>query len=425
MPLILTPAEVLVALEKGTSEIRFLLERNNVDNELQGMLFHSGILSLPVLATIAVSAAELKELVKDEFGIDSKAGIADRVRVANLIVAWENATVRARKQSEVEGELSTRHQVKPMTNSDYIAMRQSWEAKYWPLDEEYVPSRQYLERRGEEMEQEDLKAEPLTAVVTKDQDDQDILIPIWTSSGTMTLKKSAQASDEPKNPEQLRKKIKVLTTGLMFLATKHSNRKFIQGINPQLGEDYVTYLLSEHCFLLQGRTAEGFCIPGPSWQQLLVYEFQVRRKAWILVQGGADFKDALRISWQDPVVKERFLTTPVALSSSSTSKRSFDQGGDHRPSGGGKRSKAKGGGCKGKGKGKGKSATERLNIAARTPDGDPICFSYNDFSIRCKKKDCRFKHVCGACFERHPIYACKAGNRAPAAETQGGGRGSE
>lgn len=425
-PLNLTADEKLAALEKGSSEIRFLMERNNVDNDIQAMLYHSGICTLPVLATIASSAGELKTLVKDEFGVDSDANLAARVRVANLIVAWENATVRARKQSEVEGELGTKHLVKPITNSDYIAMRQSWETRYWPIEEEYVPARAYLEKRAEELEQDDLKAEPLTAVITKDQEDPDVLIPVWSSTGVMTMKKGSQAAEEPKTPEQLRKRLKVMMTGIMFLALKHTNRKFLQGINPQLCEDYVTYLLSDHCYLLQGRTADGFNIPGPSWQQLLVYEFQIRRKAWILVQGGADFKDALRQSWQDPVIKERFLTTPVALSSSHSHKRTWEHAGDS--GNGGKKSGGKGnmrGGSKGKGKGGkgGKSATERLNIASRTPGGEPICFSYNDFNVRCKNKKCRFKHVCGACFDKHPIYACRAGVRP--AETQGGGKGSD
>ena len=427
MPLVLSPDDQRAALEKGSSELRFLLERHNVDNELQAMIYHSGILNLPVLATIASSAGELKDLVKAEFGIDSGAGLADRVRVANLLVAWENATVRSKKQSEIEGELATKHLIKPMTSSDYIAMRQSWEARFWPLDDEFVPARSYLEKRADEMEQDDLKAEALTTVITKDQDDPDVLVPVWSSSGAMTMKKGAQVIDDPRNPEQLRKRLKVLSIGIMFLGLKHSNRKFLQGLNPQLFEDYVTYLLSEHCFYLQGKTAEGFNITGPSWNQLLIYEFQVRRRAWQLVQNtGLDFKDALRQAWQDPVVKERFLTTPVALSASSSSKRHWEPNHEGNtstrkaPKGASKGRTAVGG--KGKGKGK-RSASERLNMASRTPDGDPICFGYNDFNTRCRNKGCRFKHVCGGCFEKHPIYACRAGNRA--AETQGGGKGHE
>jgi hypothetical protein len=84
MPLQLTPAEALAALAMGSSELRYLMERNFVDNDLQSFLYHSGVISLPVLATVASSAAELKDLVKDEFGIVAGASLAARVRVAPL-----------------------------------------------------------------------------------------------------------------------------------------------------------------------------------------------------------------------------------------------------------------------------------------------------------------------------------------------------
>ena len=427
MPVVLSDAEKKAALEKGSSELRFLLERNNVDNDLQAMLFHTGVVSLPVLATIATSASELKDLVRDEFGVDSTKGLVERVKVANLLVAWENATVRSKKQSEIEGELSTKHLIKPMSSADYINMRQTWEARFWMLDDEFVPARSYLEKRADEMEQDDLKAEPLTSVITKGQDDQDVLIPVWSNTGAMTMRKGSGSIEEPKNPEQLRKRLKVLSLGLMFLGMAHTNRKYLQNLNPQLFEDYVTYLLSDHCFYLQGRSAEGFAIAGPSWAQLLIYEFQIRKKMWQLVQNnGYEVKDALRLAWQDPVVKERYFTTPIALSTSAGSKRQWDAG--HGGPGGGKKTKGakgSGGSGKGKGKGKGKSAAEKLNISSRTPDGEAICFGYNDFHTRCRNKGCRFKHVCGICFGKHPSYACTPANKAAAPETQGGGRGKE
>ena len=56
MVLELTPLEVAGALLKGSSELKFLLERNNVDNDLQAFLYHSGIVTIAVFATIASNA---------------------------------------------------------------------------------------------------------------------------------------------------------------------------------------------------------------------------------------------------------------------------------------------------------------------------------------------------------------------------------
>ena len=435
-PPVLDAQQKAEALQKGSSELKFLLEKNNVDNDLQAYLYHSGILTVPVFATIASTTEELKTLLKDEFEVDVAASLQQRVRVANLIVCWEAAQSRTKRQSELEGELATKHLVKPMATTEYNSMRQAWEARFWPVDDDLVPARSYLERRAEDFEQEDFKAESLTSVINKEQDDGETLTPVWSTSGALQMKKAAQTIDEPKNAEQLRKRIKVLSMGLMFLGIRHSNRAWLQGLNPQVFEDYVCYLLSEHCFLMTGRSAEGFAISGPSWAQLLLYEFQVRKKAWQMVQNeGATFKDALRAAWRDPVVKERFLTTPVALTSAAQPKRSWDGGASESQDGHGKRPKGnkkgsgrgKGGGAKGKGKGKGKgkTASDRLGIASRTPDGQAVCFSYNDFNVRCRDKNCRFTHVCGLCSARHPAYACSKGNRAQTAETQGGGAGTD
>jgi len=428
-PLVLTQAEVLAAMEEGSSDLKFLLEKQNVDNDLQALLYHVGVRTIPVLATFASSAAELKDIARSEFGVDPTASIQSRVRVANLLVAWEVATTRTRKQSEIEGELQSKNLIKPMATSEYTSMIQSWEKKYWELDDDIIPAKSYLEKRAELIEQDDYKAESLNTVITREQDDPDILIPVWSASGSLQMRKGGQTVEEPKNAEQLRKRLKVLSLGLMFLGLRHTNRAVIQGINPQLFEDYVTYLLGEHCFAMQGKTAEGYVITGPSWNQLLVYEFQVRRKAWHIVQhDGVAFKDALRQSWKDPVVKERYLTTPVALAASTTSKRSYEgsQSEDtgKKPKGAGKgkgRGTGKGSKGKGGGKGKGKSASEKLNISSRTPDGKPICYGYNDIAVRCRQRPCRFEHVCGHCYGKHPAYACNPGSKA---ETQGSGQGT-
>jgi hypothetical protein len=43
MAFVLTADEIKAAIEKGGSELKFLLERNKVDTELQAMLYHSEV----------------------------------------------------------------------------------------------------------------------------------------------------------------------------------------------------------------------------------------------------------------------------------------------------------------------------------------------------------------------------------------------
>ena len=60
MAIVLSAAEKLAALELGSSDLKFLLEKQDVDNDLQAMLYHVGVRTIPVLATFASSVAELK-----------------------------------------------------------------------------------------------------------------------------------------------------------------------------------------------------------------------------------------------------------------------------------------------------------------------------------------------------------------------------
>lgn len=435
-PLVLSAAEEDAALAKADAELAFAFERNDVDKKILALFVHSGIDNLTKFSAIAKDSDDLKALMKTEFGLDEAASLGERVKITNVIICFDNAKTRTSERNKLEGELGAKHITKPLSGSEHTAMRLSWERRYWALDEEWTPSRLYLERRLQDLEDGEYKAEALTAVLSKIEEDPDQLIPVWSGTGTLQLKKGSNSIEEPKNPEQLRRRVKILGIGLMMLGLRHTNKAFLQNMTPQLFEDYLTYLLSEHCYYMQGKSAEGYTITGPSWAQLLIYEFQVRRKAWHEVQSSsAEFGKMLREAWRDPATKERYLITPIALSASSLKRNwaedsgkgsKWQKGGTGKGAGksgkgGGKSGGKFGGFGKGSGKQGGKGGGKGANnlvCASRTPDGKPICYSYNDFSYRCRDSRCRFEHVCGACFQKHPIYACRPGNRA---ETQGAG----
>ncbi len=71
---------------------------------------------------------------------------------------------------------------------------------------------------------------------------------------------------------------------------------------------------------------------------------------------------------------------------------------------GSRRRRGKKGKSKGDGKGCGKSGE---GFASANQKGKPICFAFNDTNTRCRKKQCRFMHVCGICFANNvPMFDC-------------------
>ena len=261
----------------------------------------------------------------------------------------------------------------------------------------------------------------------------------------MKMRRGSSTVAEPLNAEQLRHRITLMETGLMMLGLKQTNCAFLQGMVPQNFTDYLSFLLGDFCYNLVGKDAQGHTVGAPTWPQLLVYELQIRKRAYRLIADGVGtFPVCLKQAWNDCVVKERFFTTPLAFSSHA---RAGPYGFPPVPSaprdgssweattvgkGKGRRAKAKAktkatiatGGGKGKGAGKGSKGPPRTGCADKTPDGKGICYDYNDKDHNCSKgRACRFLHVCGRCFGDHPMFACN-GN-ASRAETQGSGTGSQ
>ena len=127
-----------------------------------------------------------------------------------------------------------------------------------------------------------------------------------------------------------------------------------------------------------------------------------------MAQRSLSFADSLRESWKEPAVKERRLTTPLALYTKRPPPPPDNPWKGRK--GGGKDGKKGGGKAAGKaGKPKG---------ANRTPDGKPICFRFQSKGGCRKGAKCHFAHVCCHCFGNHAGHA--VGRRQEAtADTQG------
>ena len=428
----LTAVQVEEALKKGSSELKYLMTNSGMETLTQAKFFHVNIVSLDLFAMVAEKDDELREILKTEMGLDPAASLAARVEVARVIVAHNKARARFTETAKYEGEMSARQMPKALPKSEYLAMKEAWERKWWKLEEVDTPSRQFVEKRAEELENGEMRAEQLTSVLNREQDeDEEYLTPIFDTKGQMKVKKSMGTIEAPSNPEELRRRIALSFTALMFLALKHTNREFLQSITPQLAHRYCEYLLGEHVWCMVAKDSNGQTISAPHFPLVLSYEMAIRKKAYRwMTEGEGTFAECLEKAWKDGTTKERYFTTPMAMSAAKgttvevgygTPTKEKDQNkankGGGQGKGRGKGGKVKGWGKKEKGK-KGGAATSKC--ASHTPDGEAVCFGYNNEKVRCgKATKCWFLHVCGMCFGKHPMYQCP-GNRAKP-ETQGAG----
>ena len=443
--LVLTADQQMAAMEKGSSELKYQLAKEGVTVDTQAKLFHVGAVSLSRFAAFFKDAEELRLVSKDELGVDPADGLTSRAELAGLIISWEAASARTKEIAKHFGELDARKQSKPLLGSDYLMMKYAFEQKYYKLDDIDCPARVYLEKRVAEMESGEMRAEMLKTVLNREQDNEENLVPHWDSTGAMSLKRTINNIEDPGNPEELRRRINIMVNGLVFIAMQHTNRQELQSIRPDMANTYASYLLGEHVWMLIAKDEEGHTIASPHWKLVIQYEYAIRKRAYAWMnEEGVPFNEALKRACLDPLTKDRNFTTPLAISAATGSKKVEIGYGTKRSATDldkpkyEENSSSKGGG---KGKGKGKNKGKKLKgggggkgggnltvpsgCARATPDGRAICYGYNDFGVRCRNPKCSFLHVCGICFQKHPLYACqgkgKFASESPKPETQGSG----
>jgi hypothetical protein len=182
-------------------------------------------------------------------------------------------------------------------------------------------------------------------------------------------------------------------------------------MGPQNWQDYVEYLLGEWVYGLVAKDGEGNTLATPHWTAVLDYELAMRKDACRRIQSSSmSMLKAFKEVTRDPVLKERYFTTPIAFAAvpgGRTSKRVGPSEEDKPLKE--RRTKPKG---RGKGKDKGRGLKRDGNSSGstgcvrNTPDGKPICYKYNNKKEGCARKGCSFAHVCGRCFAAHPMFRC-------------------
>ena len=404
-----------MATSSTNSDFTYLMDREGVPKELVDKFIAAGISSVRVFAAFAQDTEELRKILLADFELDTTA-LAGKVVAGKVVVAWELAKVRSAKMAEVEAESELRQEAKPLRQSDFKSMKESYEAKWWKLEKKQIPSRAYVEKLGDGVEKGEPRAELLTEVTNCEEGDTDLMKAVFDSSGNIKAIKTTSTIALPKDPEELRARIALLGRAWCFISFQQPNCAWLKDLNPQIFQEYVDYLLGPFVFKLFARDEYGNQSAAPPWNLLLSYELEIRRKTMCLITEGSTLGLSLKTAYQDPVTKERYFNTPLALAGTLRSaKRTYNEMDNNYSKGGKGKGKGKSNrprGHRGKAGGKGGNRAvangdggSRDGCKAKTPDGKMICYAYNTRD-GCDRNPCRFLHVCGNCFRDHPMTGC-------------------
>ena len=406
----LTDEEQEEALKKGGADLRFLFERNEVPKMVMAKWFHVGVTTMEKFANIAADGADLVAVLRDHIGLDQAANLQNRVSVAAVTCAWTNAKTRVQRAAEIEAELDTKEWRKPVQVSEWLAMKAGLERAVGSVEDRLMPAKEYIEKKLQEVEAGEYRAEDLSEVLSRDEVDPDTMVPQWDAKGNLTVKRGSGKVKDPGNPDALRSRLTVMRNAFQMVSLKHTNRSELQGDWVRVFEDYKDYLLGDHVYGLHAQDGDGNTIAAPPFRLVLTYEKAVRKEATRRVnQDRVTFPVALKQAWRDPTTKERHFTTPLSLVSKRASSSVQGTGGARPEGAPTKKLKPDAKPKKGGGKGK-----QMVGCASHNAEGQPICYRYNTAGERCKVKRCKFAHQCGICFsDKHPLYQCTAGKRQP------------
>ena len=250
--------------------------------------------------------ADLVDVLRTDFALDAAASLADRAQVAAVICAWKDTQTKAKCQSEVGAEMDTREWTKPIPTGDYIQLRTAYINRYGQLEDKVIPAKEYLEKKLQELENGEFRAETLSEVVAKDEVDPDVLTPMFDSKGTLSVKKGSSPVPLPTGPEQLLRRLSIMKNCMMMLAFKHVTHEALRDVTKELFDKYKDYLLGDYVWGLSSTDLHGNQIQTPPWSLVLTYEQAIRKKAFAYMQVETiRCGEALAKAWKYPVTKER------------------------------------------------------------------------------------------------------------------------
>ena len=228
---VIGPRTLAESLRLGSSDLRFTLGRNDVPEEMRAHFFENGVTNVNKFSSFFRDEADLINVLRTDFNVDAAASLQDRAKVAAIICSWKETVTKAKRQAEVEAEMNSREWTKPIPTGDYVQLRNYFQKNVGIVEDRVMPSKEYLEKKLQELENGEFRAETLAEVVSKDEIDPDVLVPVFDSKGSLSVKKGSTTVPMPTGPEQLRRRLSVMQNCLMMLSMKHVGREEIQDVS--------------------------------------------------------------------------------------------------------------------------------------------------------------------------------------------------
>ena len=428
----LSDAEKTAALAAASSELKWLASENEVGVVVQAAIYNAGFHSVKMFMGLGDSRAEVKETLRTQLGINPADSMEERRQVAAVQAMWDSANLYVSRETSAKAEARAHNLPRAVCFTEHKAMRVAVESQFGKLPRNLTPSKAYIGLKGEDIEDNEIRVEPLSEVSSREEAEVDLLLPAFDENGRIMIRKTPKSSKAPASTEELRDKLILMSNCWLFLKSKHSNLHWLSDFDDRVFDKYARHLLGSEVYGLRG-AKEG---PGgtvievrPTWAMLLKYELELRKfAADEVADNNLTWKQALLAAIKDPQAKNLHLIIPMTLgpepSNSSRAQpsrtdrlaiRDTSEPRKNRSEKNKKKKKAqkarkqqednrRGGGGGGGGDRKGADINYK-KLKVRFGD-KPICFKYNNKGEDCDGS-CNMAHVCQFCLSPdHKKFQC-------------------
>ena len=133
------------------SDLIFTLSRNDVPDEVQAHFFENGVTHVSKFSSFFRSEDDLIQVLRDDFNVDAAPSLNDRGEVASVICSWKETITKAKRQAEVEAEMTSREWTKPIPVGDHVQLRSFFQKTVGHVEDRVMPSKEYKRVLGEEV----------------------------------------------------------------------------------------------------------------------------------------------------------------------------------------------------------------------------------------------------------------------------------
>ena len=222
----------------------------------------------------------LRSTCREALGVDTNFNFEHKLEFAKISKAWSSAKIASETKEKIDAVHRAHGEPVQMLEGDWVSLIRAFKVKYGKnIHPSRLPAQSYYESYEEKLSNTTWRAEPLTHVVSlQEEEKQKALRPEPARSIGIHLDSSLSIqtqrrfmSSVPTTIEDLRTKYKVMANMFLLAQMRQPSRHLYRGLEVNTFSDFLDELLSDRNFLMESDDDEKLVIPP--WTQCLNYEF--------------------------------------------------------------------------------------------------------------------------------------------------------